>query len=187
MRRNLTFLAATALSAAAVVGAIPAAHAAEDPFLHAQVGLTYTVYEPQKALGLKMGAAHQTGFQLQDCAGSDEQVDAVYGGRLNAQHEVVGRSFTLLESLKGCEDGPDGVGPAGTFTALGATATVMGSCAGGKSTCSSATKQGVRKQAYTTVTLPAASGLKPTFVELYTTGLSFAQIRTIVGSLKAVQ
>ncbi len=170
-------LAASAAAALALTVAAPA-HAASDTYEGAQVGLTYTVYEPSNTLGMP-----QSSFQLNGCApGKDEQINSSYGRQGKA------RSIAMTQSQTGCEDGPDGVGKAATFTVDGATATVMGDCQGSTSTCAKATKAGVRRSAYTTVTLPSGgSGLGSTFVEVYSEGLSIAQIRTFVRGLKPAQ
>lgn len=97
--------------------------------------------------------------------------------------------INLNESQTGCEDGPDGVGPVAKFTVNGATATIMGSCKGQKSICSKSNPALLRKgSGYTTVTLPAgSSGLKPTFVEVYTAGMSVKDIKEFVSGLEPVQ
>lgn len=170
--------AITALVATMTVTTALPARAASDTYEGAQVGLTYTVYEPSNTLGMP-----QSSFGLNDCAASkDEQINSAYGRQGKA------RSISMTQSQTGCEDGPDGVGKAGAFSVNGATATVMGACSGTASTCTKATKAGVRRSAYTTVTLPSGgAGLGTTFVEVYSEGLSLAQIRTFVRGLKAAQ
>ncbi len=176
MTKMLTVTLAAGAAALTLAVAAPA-HAASDTYEGAQVGLTYTVYAPSNTLGMP-----QSTFQLNACApGKDEQINSSYGRQGKA------RSVSMVESQTGCEDGPDGVGKAATFVVDGATATVMGDCQGSTSYCAKATKAGVRRSAYTTVTLPSAgSGLSSTFVEVYSEGLSLAQIRTFVRGLKAV-
>jgi hypothetical protein len=145
----------------------------------AQVGLTYTVYVPTTSLGLKA-----TSFQLVGCGkGKDEQINASYGSQMSNEGWI-----SLSESNTSCTDGPDGVGPVTTFTVRGATVTIMGSCRGGKSTCTKSTRALLRKgQGYTTVTLPAGdSSLKSTFVEVYTDGMSVKDIKKFVTGLKPV-
>ncbi len=145
----------------------------------AQVGLTYTVYVPTTSLGLKA-----TSFQLVGCGkGKDEQINASYGSQMSNEGWI-----SLSESNTSCTDGPDGVGPVTTFTVGGATVTIMGSCRGGKSTCTKSTRALLRKgQGYTTVTLPAGdSSLKSTFVEVYTDGMSVKDIKKFVTGLKPV-
>ena len=145
----------------------------------AQVGLTYTVYVPTTSLGLKA-----TSFQLIGCGkGKDEQINASYGSQMSNEGWI-----SLSESNTSCTDGPDGVGPVTKFTVRGATVTIMGSCRGGKSTCTKSTPALLRKgQGYTTVTLPAGdSSLKSTFVEVYTDGMSVKDIKKFVTGLKPV-
>ena len=159
-------IALLAAGVAAVALAAPA-NATVNPakYEQAQVGLTYTVYAPTTSIDLK-----GTSFQLTDCGGGkDEQINASYGSQMSNKGWI-----SLTESQTGCEDGPDGVGPVATFTVDGATATIMGSCKGGKSTCTKSNPALLRKgQGYTTVTLPAgSSALKTTFVEVYTAGMS---------------
>lgn len=180
--RSAVMAAATVLAAAlaGVVLAAPPSTAAEGPnrFERAQVGLTYTVYQPKQTAGLP-----RTSFALDYCApGRDELLTVAYGS------QSAGRWINVLQSQRGCVDGPDSVGPAATFTVRGATATVLGDCAGEAPTCDSATRAGVRRGAYTTVTLPSGGpGLGSTYVEVYTEGLSLAEIRTFVRSLTPVQ
>ncbi|GDX32674.1 hypothetical protein LBMAG15_16090 [Actinomycetes bacterium] len=167
--------------AAAALGAGPAS-AAVNPakYEQAQVGLTYTVYKPTTSIDLKTSS-----FQLTDCGGGkDEQINASFGSQMSNKGWI-----SLTESQTGCEDGPDGVGPVTTFTIDGATATIMGSCKGGKSTCTKSNPAQLRKgQGYTTVTLPAgSSALKSTFVEVYTDGMSVKEIKAFFAGLKPVQ
>ena len=154
--------------------------AAEGPnaYESAQVGLTYTVYEPSRTLGLT-----RSDFELEDCApGRDEQINADYG------REGEGRWIQLNQSQEGCQDGPDGVGPTATFSVRGATATVMGDCPGQASTCSKATRAGARRGAYTTVTLPSAGdGLSATYVEVYSARVPLWRIKAFIRGLVPAQ
>jgi hypothetical protein len=174
MRRSLTFTAFSVLALLAT-GVAPSS-AADGPgkYESAQVGLTYTVYKPTDTLGIK-----RTGFQLNGCGvGVDEQINAYYG------RQGKGSWIGLNESQKGCEDGPDGVGPAATFTVRGAKAKVRGDCPGMASTCRSATRAGVRRGAYTTVTLPSGGdGLSPTYVEVYSANVTLKQLKAFVRGL----
>ena len=148
------------------------------PYAQAQVGLTYTVYVPTRTFTLK-----RTSFALDPCGGGlDDFITAEYGKQASGKGYI-----GLNEFEKPCIDGPDGVGRVTTILVKGAKATVMGACAGGASTCASATRGSVLKNGYTTVTLPAAPGLKSTFVEVYTSGLTVAQIRTFLRTLRTVQ
>lgn len=164
------------LAALLVLLPLAPASAADGPsrWEKAQVGLTYTVYRPSTTVGL-----NRSSFQLIACgSGRDDMAMARYG------RDTGKRSITIQESQRGCLDGPDGVGPAGTFTVRGAKATVLGSCGTQVATCASATPAGVRRSAYTTVTLPSGgAGLGSTFVELYTEGLSLPEITKVVRGL----
>ena len=176
LRRACSTLALLVVASVLSLLPLAPADAADGPgrWEKAQVGLTYTVYRPSTTVGLA-----RTGFQLMSCApGRDDMVIARYG------RDTSKRSISIQESQRGCVDGPDGVGPAGTFTVRGAKATVLGSCGPNRGTCPSSTPAGVRRSAYTTVTLPSGgAGLGSTFVELYTEGLSLAEITTVVRGL----
>jgi hypothetical protein len=155
---------------------VPAAQAAEQPgpYGQAQVGVDYTVYSPTFTAGLR-----RTSFDMFSCVPrGDESIDASYGkGR---------RTLQMFQSPKACQDGPDSVGPVTTLTVMGATVNVMGQCAGGATSCSASTPALFRSNGYTTVTLPAASGLSTTFVEVYSTGLTVAQVRRFLAGLRPV-
>ena len=157
----------------------PAA-AADDPFANAQKAATYTVYQPQVTLGM-VRSAGSGGFQSYPCSkpGGPGFTAAYVGGSKGA-------GFSLSESASGCLDGPDGVGQYGTVRIGSSTATIMGSCAAQKPTCGSATATDVKRNAYTTVTLPAAKGHGRTFVELYSNGLGPRAIAQILRGLKPV-
>jgi hypothetical protein len=174
MTRRLLGLLLALLTTVALV---PAAQAAEQPgpYQQAQVGVGYTVYAPTFLAGLR-----RTSFDMFECVvGGDESIDASYAkGK---------RTLQLFESPKACQDGPDEVGPVTTFMVKGAKVTVMGQCAGGASTCSSSTFALFRRNGYTTVTLPAATALGTTFVEVYSTGLTVAEVRRFLNGLKPVQ
>ncbi len=179
-RSRLLSLLTSLVAVVTLVGVAPA-HAAPDgpgKYQQAQVGLTYTVYAPSNTAGLT-----RTSFELDGCGGGlDEFINADYG------HQTSGKAWIgLNEFEKYCIDGPDGVGPAATVTVKGAKATIRGACAGGKSTCASATRASVVKSGYTTVTLPGANGLKSTDIEVYTTGLTVAQIRAFLQGMRPVK
>ena len=180
-RIALSLLAAAGLAATALATS-PVASAATNPakYERAQVGLTYTVYAPTTSIELKSSS-----FQLIDCGGGkDEQLIASFGSQMSDSGWI-----NLNESQTGCEDGPDGVGLVTKFKVQGATATIMGSCKGGKSTCTKSNRTLLRQgSGYTTVTLPAgSSALKSTFVEVYTAGMSVKDIKEFVSGLEPVQ
>jgi hypothetical protein len=184
-RTALSLLASACIAAGALAiapaGAIaPSADPSPAKFEKAQVGLTYTVYAPSTSINLK-----NTSFQIMVCApGKDESIYADYGSQMSNRGWI-----SISESPAPCEDGPDEVGPVATFPVKGATATVMGSCKGGKSTCSKSNRTLLRKgQGYTTVTLPAGgAGLQPTFIEVYSANMSLAEIKAFVRGLQPVQ
>lgn len=171
---------ATAAAGVAFLALAPAAQAAPDGpgrFDQMQVGVDYTVYRPTVTFGIA-----RTDFQGYDCStGGDEQLSVQYG------RQGKGRWIQMLESAKGCGDGPDGVGPASTFMVDGVKATVMGDCPGQASTCTSATNAGVKRGAYVTVTMPGKSPWSSTFVEIYTAGLTTGQIRQFARGLEPAQ
>jgi hypothetical protein len=174
--------AAAVLASLAAVGG-SAAFAADGPsgiarYERVQAKVDYTVYAPTRAFGLP-----RTGFQRNGCGGDrDDFITVNYG----SQAELTDQSITLQESPGsfGCVDGPDGVGPAGTFRVNGAPAKVMGACAGGKSTCRKSTAELVGQSAYTVVTLPgSASRPTTTYVEVYSQAMSLAEIKAFVRGL----
>jgi len=174
--------AAAVLASLVTVGG-SAALAADGPsgfarYERVQAKVDYTVYAPTRTLGLP-----RTGFQRNGCgSGRDDFITVSYG----SQAALTDKSITLQESPGsfGCVDGPDGVGPAGTFTVNGVTAKVMGACAGGKSTCRKSTAALVRQSAYTVVTLPgSASRPTTTYVEVYSQATSLAEIKAFVRGL----
>lgn len=165
------------VATATLLGA-PGALAATDPYAQAQAKAQYTVYAPSQTFGL-IRAAGAEGFQSNDCGNPGGPL--ITAGYISRGHGK--RSFTLQESAKGCVDGPDAMGRYGTVTVKGATATIMGTCAKQASTCPSATRAAVKEGAYTTVTLPAANGHGTTYVELYSKGLTVAQITHLLATL----
>lgn len=183
MNRKSWTIGAVALSGILVLAGASGAQAADESpgfgrYERVQAKVDYTVYAPMRTLGLP-----RTDFQRNDCgSGRGDFITASYG----SQPSLADQSITLQESPgpNGCVDGPDGVGPATTFNVYGATATVMGACAGGKSTCKRSTTDLVRTMAYTTVTLPgSADRPTPTFVEVYSQATSIAQIKAFVRGL----
>ena len=179
-RRSRLLSSLTSLAAVVTLVGVAPAHAAPDgpgKYQQAQVGLTYTVYAPSNTAGLT-----RTSFELDGCGGGlDEFINADYGHQTSGKAWIGRRSYGTEQAL------PDGVGPAATVTVKGAKATIMGACAGGKSTCASATRASVVKSGYTTVTLPGANGLKSTDIEVYTTGLTVAQIRAFLQGMRPVK
>lgn len=181
--RALLAALATVLTACAVITSASATHAADGPpgfarYERVQAKVDYTVYAPMRTFDLP-----RTSFQRYGCGSGRGDVITV---RYGSQASLDDQSIQLQESPgpRGCVDGPDGVGPATTFTVNGATATVMGACAGGRTTCRRSTTDLVRSMAYTTVTLPgSASRPTPTFVEVYSQSTSLAQIRAFVRGL----
>ena len=175
--------AAAVLASLVAAGGASAALAADGPsglarYERVQAKVDYTVYAPTMTFGLP-----RTGFQRNGCGEDrDDFITVNYG----SQAALTDQSITLQESpgAFGCVDGPDGVGPAATFTVNGATAKVMGACAGGKSTCSTSSPELVRTSAYTVVTLPgSASRPTTTYVEVYSQATSLAQIKAFVRGL----
>lgn len=143
-----------------------------------QPRVDYTVYGPMTSFGLP-----RTGFQLNGCGGGrDDFITADYGKQVTTTTPWI--SLQESPGSDGCVDGPDGVGPAATFTANGARAQVLGACAGGTSTCARSTAALVRKQGYTIVTLPgSADRPTKTHVEVYSQAMTLAQIKAFVRGL----
>jgi hypothetical protein len=152
-----TALAATALSAAALAG--PAvAMGSGNPYEDMQVGVTYTVYEPAYTAGLKL---QHFGGNTACATGVEENALGVYG-------KASARRFTITEGNPMCSD--IGVGEAVlTRTIKGAKATVYAYCDPAATTaCTAADVR--RHGGHLAVTLPAATGLRPTTVWIETFG-----------------
>ncbi|MCX6433325.1 MAG: hypothetical protein NTX29_11220 [Actinobacteria bacterium] len=159
------------------------AHAADGSpdlgrYQRVQPRVDYTVYGPTTSFGLP-----RTSFQVNSCGGGrSDFITADYGKQATATSPWL--SLQESPGSDGCVDGPDGVGPAATFTVNGARAHVLGSCAGGKSTCAHSTAALVKKQAYTIVTLPgSADRPTKTHVEVYSQAMTLAQIKAFIRGL----
>ena len=181
MRARAAALSAMTILGALALAAAPAAGAAENPYATAQTKAQYTVYQPMQTIGLAMnaGTAGFTSYAM--CSTGGPLIIARYGSQTRP-----GKGFSVQESLKGCLDGPDEIGPYGTVMVGSAKATIGGMCPGQRPTCPKASVGGVRRQAYTTVTLPAANGHQSTLIELYSTGLGPRQIAEILRGLAPV-
>jgi hypothetical protein len=175
------FGAATAVLSLIALSGVPASAATDGRgrYQRAQALVTYTVYVPGQTFGLKRSA-----FSLVPCgAGRDRFLNAGYGSQEDANH----RWFAINESAEPCADGPDGIGPAATFTINGATATVDGLCSGGRATCTSATRSSVLRTGFATVTLPASgAGRTSTFLQVYTEGFTVRQIRQLISTMRTL-
>jgi hypothetical protein len=152
-----------------------------DPTRTTRARVDYPVYAPTTTLRLP-----RTSFERVSCGNARDDFLSVDYGR---QATLTSRWIGLQESPGpiGCVDGPDGFGPAATFTVNGAKAYVSGSCAGGRSTCSTSSPALAAKQAYTTITLPgSAAHPTPTFIEVYTQAMTLTQITAFVRGLVPV-
>lgn len=175
-RTALSFGAVLALLGAGCL--VPASSATADEsqaktYAGIQSDVSYTVYRPSTTLGLQ-----RTDLTTVPCNGLDVMTSATFG--------VEGGSagwINLQESQRGgCVDGTDGIAAYTTFPVKGGTATVKGECAEG-SDCTSSTAAGVRRYAYTYVTIPASGDVAATFVAVYTARLTLKQIKRFVRGL----
>ena len=181
MRVRAAVMAATTILGAIALATAPAVGAAENPYATTQATVQYTVYQPMQTLGLAMNPG-TGGFQTTACSTpGGPMINAAYGSQQSGKSGI-----GIGESQKGCLDGPDGVGRYGTVAIGSATATIMGQCPGQRATCPKASVGGVRHQAYTTVTLPAAHGHTSTLIELYTNGIGPRDIARILRGLAPV-
>lgn len=176
-RRWIVGIGLAAALALASVGPVMAMGSG-DAYQNMQVGVTYTVYEPSFTAGLK--AQHIGGNDL--CPkGTEENLIASYGKRN-------GRQFTMWEGNPMCND--IGVGQTVLTTTInGAQATVVAYCdPSSNAPCNQAS---VKKfGGHLDVTLPAASGLRPTriWIETYSSNnLSAQQLVQIAKGLSPVQ
>lgn len=146
-----------------------------DAYDNMQVGVTYTVYEPTFTAGLK--ARHVGGNDL--CPqGTEQNLTAQYG-KGNT------RNFTIFEGNPMCFD--IGVGQTVLTTQVnGAQAIVQAYCdPASKAKCTKADV--IRFGGHLEVTLPAATGLRPTRIFIETYGgknLSAQQLVQIAKGLK---
>jgi hypothetical protein len=184
MRRELTALLGILMAGALTAGVVATpAIAAEQPagfarFEKAQAKRKFVVYAPTTTLELPLSSF--TSYACGNPAGPS--LSAAFGSQSTRTSTYIG----LQESpgTSPCTDGPDGVGPAATFTYEGAKVQVYGECAGGRATCDRSTPAGVKRQAYTTVTLPG-SAVRPTqtYVEVYSQQVTLAQLREFIRGL----
>ncbi len=177
-----TSLAALILGSGGLVIASAAQAADASPDLgryqRVQPRVDYTVYGPTTSFGLP-----RTSFQTNGCGGGrSDFITADYGSQTAGTTPWI--SLQESPGADGCVDGPDGIGPAATFTVNGARAQVLGACAGGKASCTHSTAALVKKQGYTIVTLPG-SAARPTktHVEVYSQAMTLAQIKAFVRGL----
>jgi hypothetical protein len=178
--RTLRTFAALAIATVGVLGlAAPAqAMGSGNPYQDMQVGVTYTVYEPSYTAGL---ALQHFGGNTMCPKGTEQNALGVYG-------KASARQFTIWEGNPMCQD--IGLG-ATVMTAKvdGTKATVQAYCdPASKKACTKADvlKYGGNLQ----VTLPAATGLRPTtiWIETFSSkNISAQQLVRIARSLTAVQ
>ncbi len=178
--RTLRTVAAVAIATVGVLGlAAPAqAMGSGNPYQDMQVGVTYTVYEPSYTAGL---ALQHFGGNTMCPKGTEQNALGVYG-------KASARQFTIWEGNPMCQD--IGVGAVVlTATVDGAKALVHAYCdPASKKACTKADvlKYGGNLQ----VTLPAATGLRPTtiWIETFSSkNISAQQLVKIARSLTAVQ
>lgn len=175
LRNTFVLAVATAMVIGSGVGLAQAKTPQPKTYAQAQDMVAFTVYAPKTTFGLKRSA-----FSLNGC-GQLNFLNAGYGRQTSSNSTWL--SFN--QSAKPCTDGPDGVGPAATVKVHGVKAVILGACTGEASTCKKATAAGVKRTAFTEVTLPGFQRT-PTYVQLYTQGLSIAQITVFLKDMRAV-
>jgi hypothetical protein len=176
MLRRAMAVGLTAVAIATMtVGPAQAKSTGPKTYGQVQGQVAFTVYAPTETFGLKRSA-----FSLVSC-GDEEFLNAGYG----SQQDSAKVWLAFNQSTHPCTDGPDGVGPAATVKVKGVKADIYGSCAGDTSTCPSATRASVTRMGFTEVTLPAVNRT-PTHLQLYTHGLSVAQIRRFLSTMRAI-
>ena len=178
MKMSTLVFALAGAVACTVAGMAPAsAMGSGNPYADMQVGVTFTVYQPNFVAGL--GLQHVGGDTM--CPpGAEASLTATYG-----KHS--GRQFTLTEGNPMCYD--IGNGPTVLTTTInGATATVEAYCdpsSGKACKASDVLKYGGNLQ----MTQPAKAGLRPTQVWIETFGkknLSAQQLVQIAKGLTPV-
>jgi hypothetical protein len=177
MTARRILLAALVIAAMCSVSVGQAQARSTGPKTYGQVQgqVAFTVYAPTTTFGLKRSA-----FSLVDC-GQEQFLNAGYG----SQEDANTTWLAFNESTHVCTDGPDGIGKAATVTVKGVKAVIYGACTGGRATCPSATRASVLTTGWTEVTLPAVNRTT-TYLQLYTQGLSVAQIREFLATMRAV-
>jgi hypothetical protein len=178
-RRALLAVGASILAGAGLVAsALPAAAMdSGNPYEDMQVGVTYTVYQPSYTAGL---ATPATATGSGTCpAGTEENLIVAYGPKATP-------AFVVYQGNPICSDMGDAT-KVGTARVKGRTATIYAMCPADVSCTRASVK---RFGGYLTVRLPAASGLRPTYVELETAGqnaVSAARLIRIARSMQPVQ
>jgi hypothetical protein len=182
--RSIVRLALALVLGSSLAGATSAAaHAmgSGNPFEDLQVGVTYTVYQPDYTGGLVLS---KTGSNAACPAGTEQNMIADYGSPRKTRLE-------LTEGNPLCSD-PGGAGkPVGSVAVLGAKAAVQAYCdptnAKQWKACTKADIARYGGSVY--VTLPGYGKLRPTVMELVTYGskpLSYAQLIRVAKSMKPV-
>lgn len=179
MRKALIGAITAAAAAATVLAAVPAqAMGSGNPYEDVQVGVTYTVYSPTFTAGLNVVRA---GGNAATAPGIEENVYALYG-------KQNGRNFSIYEGNPLGSDPGYGKVVMNT-TVQGVPATVTAFCD------PSNARQWARCKAsdinkvggYLKVTLPAATGLRPTVVVIETDGPSPISAQQLVQIAQGMQ
>lgn len=177
-RGALTVCAAAVAGLGMIASSAPAqAMGTGNPYEDIQVGVSYTVYQPTFTLGLKT-PTQATGSGT--CtAGTEQNLVVAYGPKATP-------NFVVYEGNPICSDTPQGAQVA-AVKVNGAAAKIFALCPQDVA----CTRQDVKKRGgYLLVTLPAASGLRKTTVEITTDGenaVSALQLIKIARSLAPVQ
>jgi len=168
---------------ATVFAASPALGAVDPPALErfekAQAKRDFVIYVPSTAIGEPI-----TAFESYACnPQTSNQLVVQFGS--DARPGRTPTSISLGQSPAWCEDGPDPIGPVTTFTFRGQKVQVFGACPGSDGReCKRSTPALVKKFGYLTVIVPGTrTRPTPTHIEVYTRGLSVAEIRTFIRGL----
>jgi len=176
MRRVLVGVAAVAVAGGGIVAStLPAlAMGTGNPYEDIQVGVTYTVYQPSFTDGLKTPT--QATGSGQCPKGTEQNLVVAYGPKATP-------NFVVYEGNPICSD----PGDAQQVTAVkinGATAKIFAYCP----QTQSCMRQDVKKLGgYLVVTLPAASGLRKTTVEIETDGQNSVTARKLIRIARSLQ
>lgn len=178
-RRTLLSLSAALICGVGLVASAAPADAMDsgNPYEDIQVGVTYTVYQPSFTAGLPTPS---TATGSGECgAGTEENLVVAYGPKATP-------AFVIYEGNPICSDMGDAT-KVGTARVKGVTATIYATCPADVACTRASVK---RYGGYLTLRLPAASGLRPTNVQIETAGqnrVAAARLVRIARSMSPVQ
>lgn len=174
--RRRVIVAAVAIAGLGMIasGSPAQAMGTGNPYEDIQVGVTYTVYQPTFTAGLK--TPKQATGSGQCAAGTEQNLVVAYGPKATP-------NFVVYEGNPICSDAPRGSQVA-AVKVMGATAKVFAFCPQN----ASCMRQDVKKRGgYLMVTLPAASGLRKTTVQIMTDGDNAVSARRLIRIARSLQ